>query len=412
MEVLYVLLVLLVATRLFGEVALRLGQPALVGELLSGVALGMIARGYSDSLPVLASLPDNEVFVAVAELGVFFLMLLAGLEMKPRELTGSSGRSIAVAVCGMLIPLGAGMGVGWLFLPDSDYRFAQMLFLGVAMAITAVPVVVKVLRETGALDSAMGRTVIAAALIDDILSLVLLAVLTAVVQRGELPSWLELGGLMLQVVGFFIIATVVGTRVLPWLGRRLRGLMLEEMEFSFLLVVAFGFSILAELMGMHFIIGAFFAGLLFSRRTVDKSTFDDVTRKVSGLTTGFLAPIFFASIGMQLDVTALSVIPGLVTLLVLVAFLAKFVGCYAPAKLFGMSHSDAAAVGVAMSARGAVELVIADIALRAGLFEHPEEPPPEVAQLFSAVVIVAIVTTLLVPLTLPWIFRIKKAAGE
>lgn len=405
MELFYILFVLLVVTKLFGELALRLGQPALLGELVSGVALGLLVQRFSGSFPILSGLTENEVFVAVADLGVFFLMLLAGLEMSPKELTESSQSAVVVALCAMLLPLGTGMAVAWWFLPKSDYRFAQALFVGVALAITAVPVVIKVLRDLGKLNSPVGKTVVSAAFFDDVLSLVLLAFLTAIVRTGELPSLAGVALLLLKILVFFLVTGAIGAFLLPLAGRYARKLHAEELEMSFLLIVAFALAVFAEVMQMHFIIGAFVAGLIFRKQTIDREAYHQVQRQVSGLTTGFLAPLFFASIGLHLDLAAATAIPGLLCLLITVAIVTKFLGAFVPASVLGLSYRDSAAAGIAMSARGAVELVIADIAFRAGLFNQPTPPPPEVEYLFSAIVIVAIVTTVMVPVALQCLLK-------
>ncbi|NIQ95006.1 MAG: cation:proton antiporter [Desulfuromonadales bacterium] len=397
MHILYIILVLLIITRLFGELAERVGQPSLLGELVSGIFLGILIHYYGGEFPTLAGLPKNEVFIALTDLGIFFLMLLGGIEMHPRDLVKASGSASIVALFGMLVPLGIGMGFGWLILPESPYRFAQTLFLGTALAITAVPVAIKVLMDMKMLETDIGQMIVSAAVIDDVLSLVLLAVMTAMIETGALPDGdglLLLGG---KVVLFFVIATLLGRYIFPLMGRRLKKARAEEFEFSALLVAALAYALLAEKLGMHFILGAFLAGLFFVRRTIDDKTYNDIFRKTSALTTGFLAPIFFASIGMRLELAALWNIPGLVILLILAATVGKVVGAGASAKLMGFSTRESLAVGSAMNARGAVELIVADIALRAGLFSLPEPPPPEVSNLFSAVVIMAVVTTLITP---------------
>ena len=398
METLYILLVLLIVTRTLGEVAVRLRQPALVGELVGGILLGVIAGAFSHRLPVLAGLQQDPVFAAFTDLGVFFLMLLAGIEMRPKEFAEVSGGSLPVAVSAMILPLGLGFALTWFWLPESDYRFAQALFVGTGLAITAVPVAVRVLMDLGQLETRLGRTVISAAVVDDVLSLILLAILTAVIETGGLPGAAEVGMLFVKVFLFFTITIVVGRYVLPWLGRHLKRFVLDELEFSALLIVAMGFALLAEVLGMHFILGTFIAGLFFSRRTIDEQVYEDVRRKVSAITTGFLAPIFFASIGLHLDLSAFAAIPAYLSVLLVIAFFGKMVGAALPALWIGMSRRDAVALGTAMSARGAVELIIAGIALKAGLFSYPQPRPPIVEHLFSAIVIVAIVTTLIVPM--------------
>ncbi len=405
MELLYILLVILVVTRACGEFAVRINQPALVGELIGGVILGIVAHQFDASLPVLAELDSNEVFLAITDLGVFFLMLLAGLEMHPRDLAKASGGAFVVAVAGFLVPLAVGCALGWFYLPASEWKPAQVLFIGTALAITAIPLAVKVLLDMGQLETRAGRVIVSAAIFDDVFGLLLLAVLTALLETGELPGasgFLFLAG---RIVLFFGITTVLGLRVLPFVARRLKKFWVEELEFSALLAVALVFCVLAEWLGLHFILGAFVAGLFFTGRALGSSLYDDVSRKISAITTGFLAPVFFASIGLHLEVSALVEIPVFVVVLCVLALLSKFVGAGLAAKFVGLTRSDAAGVGVAMSARGAVELIIADIALQAGLFDKPAPRPPIVAHLFSAVVIMAIATSVLMPLGLRLFLR-------
>jgi Kef-type K+ transport system membrane component KefB len=321
-------------------------------------------------------------------------MLLAGLELRPKDLFQDLDRSAAVAAGGMLFPLALGLGLGWWILPESDLRFSQMMFIGVALAITAVPVAVKALMDVNALDSRVGRTIVASAVIDDILSLILLAVFTAVLETGSAPGatdFLRIGGASLL---FLAIAFAVGHYAFEWLGRQARRLKLEHLEFTFVLVSGLALAVLAELLGLHFILGAFAAGLFFRSETMTADAFDSVLEKVNAVNTGFLAPIFFASIGMHLDLSAVVETPWVVLAILVAATIGKLLGAGVPARLSGASLRESAAIGIGMNARGAVELIIAGIALDAGLFLQPEPIPPVIENLFSAVVITAIVTTL------------------
>jgi Kef-type K+ transport system membrane component KefB len=400
LEIFYVLLILLVITRAFGEVSVRLGQPALVGELLAGIALGATIRFSPSSFPVMHGIPENEVFTAITDLGIFFLMLMAGLEMRPREVAEKSKGAILIALGGLIVPLLIGFSLGWYFLPQSNVRLAQALFIGTALAITAVPVAAKVLIDMDKLRSTAGKMIVSAAIIDDILGLLLLAVLTAVIRTGEMPDPAGLIWLAGQIILFMVTVTTIGLFILPYLERVFHHSMSEEFEFSMLLVVAFGFALLAETLQMHFILGAFAAGLFFTKRTMDSDVFEGTQSRISGITTGFLAPVFFASIGLHLDVAAFTSIPLFLLVLIVAAVLCKLIGAGLPAYWIGLSGKDSLIVGVGMSGRGAVELIIADIALRAGLFSHPEPTPAIVANLFSAIVIMAVVTTLMTPIGL------------
>lgn len=404
MEILYVLLVLLVATRVLGELAVRVGQPALTGELLAGVLIGILVTNQSGTFPVLAELADNHVFRAITDLGIFFLMLMAGLELRPEKLAETSAKSVAVAIGGLVVPFALGWGLAAIFLPESELRVAQSLFIGVALAITAVPVSVGVLLALGKLDTPVGRVIVSAAVVDDVLSLLLLAVLTAVLRTGGVPETSELLLLGGKIVLFFVVAVVLGIWVFPRLGKPVARLHSPEFEFSFVVMVGLAYSVLAEWLSMHFLIGAFVAGLFFRRSTIDEESYDDASDKISAVTYGFLAPVFFASIGMHLSGEALVEAPWFVLWLLVAATAGKLLGAGLPARLSGMSSRDALAVGIGMNARGAVELVIADVAFRAGLFEVPDPPPPVIASMYSAVVLTAIATTFATPIGLKWIY--------
>jgi len=403
MSVIYILLVLLIVTRLFGEISERLGQPALLGELISGICLGMLVHQFDQTFPVLAGLSDNEVFTAITELGIFFLMLLGGIELSPVKLLKASKGALLVATGGMIIPFALGLGFGFMVLPASDIRSAQALFLGTVMAVTAVPVSIKSLMDIGKLESKVGQTIVSAAVIDDTLSLILLAILTGFLESGSVPDMVALALLLGKVVIFFVIASILGHYLFPAIGRFLDRSKAEEFEFSMLLIAALAYAMLAETLGMHFILGAFLAGLFFRRRTISEDVYKDILIKTKGITNGFLAPVFFASIGMHLDLRALAEIPSFVMMMIAIATFGKVFGAGLCARSIGMSNSESLAVGAGMNARGAVELIIADIALRAGIFSFPDPAPPVVNYMFSSVVIMAIFTTLMTPPALKFI---------
>ncbi|PLX83332.1 MAG: cation:proton antiporter [Desulfuromonas sp.] len=397
MSIIYILLVLLIVTRTFGEISERLGQPALLGELVSGICLGILVHHYDQQFPVLSGLTENEVFTAITDLGIFFLMLLGGIELNPVKLLKASKTSLIVATGGMVIPFALGMGFAYLALPPSDLRTAQALFLGTVMAVTAVPVSIKSLMDIGKLETKVGQTIISAAVIDDTLSLILLAVLTGFVQTGTIPDGTALALLFGKIALFFLIASALGHYLFPAIGKYLDKSKADEFEFSMLLIAALSYAMLAEFLGMHFILGAFLAGLFFRRRTITPKIYRDILAKTKGLTTGFLAPVFFASIGMHLDMKAMQVVPGFVIAMIAIATVGKVLGAGASARVAGMSPRESLAIGVGMNARGAVELIIADIALRAGIFTMPEPVHPIIQYMFSSVVIMAIATTLMTP---------------
>lgn len=404
MDIFYVLLVLLVATRSFGEFAVRVGQPALVGELISGIFLGALVVWRSDLFPDLAVLGDSKVFQALIDLGMFFIMLYAGIEMQPHKIMRYSAGAFVTALGGMALPLFLGLVLGLFFLPETPWKGAQSLFLGVALAITAVPATVRILMDIKRLNTRSGQIIVSAAVFDDILSLLLLAWLTGLIGAGEAPGVSDMVWLTGKIILFFAVTIAIGRFAFPWGGHLLRHVKEKELDFSVLLIAAFGFAVLAEALDLHFILGAFVAGVFFGQKTIDKATYENVRSKVSAMTFGFLAPLFFASVGLNLDPKAITEIPVFLIVFLIIAFVGKFVGAGAAAYVFGLDKREAAAVGVGMSARGAVELVIADIALRAGLFDGAGSDDPVIKYIFSAVVIMAVVTTLVTPILLRWVY--------
>ncbi|TQV77155.1 cation:proton antiporter [Aliikangiella marina] len=402
MELFFILLVLLVTTRAFGEIAERLDQPALVGELIAGIALGAIAANYLESYPEFTHLNESPVFQTITDLGMFFIMLYAGLELRPSHLVRYSKSAFSVAVAGMVIPFALGVGLGYVFLPESHHFFAQCIFLGTALAVTAVPASVRILMDLNQLDSRSGQVIVSAAVFDDVLSLILLTWLTALISIDP-ANHFSLTDLLLNIFGFFAITTFIGLIIFPLGGKFMRNFKEKEFEMSALLIGALFFAVLAEFFDLHFIVGAFMAGLFFGRKTIDEKAYFEVKNATSAMTYGFLAPIFFASIGLNLDLSAVSAIPLFLAVLIVLAFVGKFLGAGIAAKIAGLNNKESAAVGAGMSARGAVELVIADIALTAGLFDNGADSLV-VDNVFSAIVLMAVITTLVTPILLKRIY--------
>ena len=397
-ELLVAILVLVILARVTGELMQRLGQLAILGELLIGIVLGpVIAYGPFHQY---AELADNEVFGAMTSLGMFLLMLMAGMEMDVRKLIKASKTGLFIALGGAIIPLGLGYLLGQVFLPESSYKFAQSFFIGVALSITAVPALSRVLIELKQMDTRLGRTIMSAAIVDDVLGLFLLAILTTILAEGGTISVGELGILALKIVGFFVFVFVSGKYLIPRIGRIYVLSRFEEIEFSVAMIIALLFGVAAEYAGMHFIIGALFSGMFLREETFGKEVAAHLEEHVKGITLGFLAPLFFVSIGLHVDLGALTVAPLFVLALLFAAIIGKVVGSGLPARLSSFSTKESLAIGLGMNGRGAVEIVIAVVALEAGLFTHPVPVPPVIGSVFSAIVIMAILTTVIVPLTM------------
>lgn len=405
MEIFAPLLVLLVLTRIFGEAAERLGQPASVGELASGILLAVAAGWFARDLPVLGHFTANETLDHIAGLAIFLLVLLAGVELQPGEIRRHSVGAFAVALGGSAVPLLCGFGLAWLVLPESGLKQGQALLVGVAISITAIPATIKVLGELDLLRARIGETVVAAAVIDDVLGLILLAILLAVIQTGQVPDIAALGLLLGKVALFFAITVALGVHVYPRVRRGLKILQAAAMEFSALIAVALAYGLLAELLGMHWVLGAFMAGLYFEKSRVGLRAYNEMKVILTAITGGFLGPLFFASIGLRVDLDAITGVPLFLTLLVAIAFVGKIVGAGLPALATGMGRREALAVGVGMSARGEMEIVVIGIAYDAGLFALADHSEPVVVHLYSALILMAALTTMLTPIVLKQVLR-------
>ncbi len=371
--------------------------------MAAGIALAAVAATAGGLIPALPAFIEGELLAAVADVGIFFLVLLAGIEMKPKEIAEHSVGSIIAAAGGFVLPLAAGTALAWVVLPPSDAKQAQVLLVGVAMAITAIPATVKVFSELGLLHTQVGEIVVAAAVVDDVIGLIVLAVLTAVIETGHIPEFGVLALLLVKVVAFFMITVGLGTHVYPRLRRGLKVLQIASLEFSTLIAVALSYALLAQALGIHWIMGAFMGGLFFEPARVGARAYNEMKLVVTGVTGGLLGPLFFATIGLHVDLQAITAVPVFVLLLIAIAFAGKVVGAGLPALMAGLKPREAMAVGVGMSARGVVELVILGVAHDAGLFVAAPDAAPEFVHLYSALVLMAVATTALAPLGLRWI---------
>ena len=394
MNILFELLLLILLARLCSEGAERLGHPAAVGELTIGILLATAATLWGESIPFLVTLTTSEILEAAANVGIFFLVLLAGIESKLEELRQHSSSALLVALGGAFVPLVSGMILGWYFLPQSDLKSVQAFLIGVTMSITSIPATIKALTEFGLLHSRMGQTIVGAAIADDILGLFLLAILTSMIQTGHTPNPMVFLSLLGKVGIFFGITVSLGIHVYPRVSQSLKSLKIASVEFSMLMVVALAYGLLAESLNMHWIIGAFMAGLYFEPCRVGEEAYQEMKLIVTGITLGVLGPLFFIWIGTHVNLATLTSIPLFMALLLLLAIAGKMIGSGLPAYWSGLNHREALSVGIGMSNRGAMELVVLSIALTAGLFDHGNQDDLIVSQLFSALVLMGVLTTL------------------
>jgi Kef-type K+ transport system membrane component KefB len=389
------IVIILLVAKLFGELFRRMRQPALVGELLAGMILGPSLLGLFH--------PD-ETFSIFKGLAVFFLMFLAGMEMNISEIKKAGKRAVIISAIAFFIPFFAGLQLGLFF----GLNEIQSLFMGLLLSITAIPVSAIILMEFGILKSKIGNTVITAAVINDILALLVLAVILQIPADGSISlNYSDIGISILKISLFFTVIAALGliinkksfqvSKKIDWFISKLRT---KEAGFGVLLILAISFSIFAHYSDLHFIIGAFFAGLIFGKNFSQKHG-DRAYGLVSGFTFGLFAPIFFVLIGLEFNVHSLMDYLPLFISLLAVAIVAKVGAGYLGARITKFSHNDGLVIGCLMNGRGMVELAIASIGFSIGILD---------AKLFSIAVAIGFCTTILTPIIIkPFVEKLKLA---
>lgn len=385
------LLCLLVAARLGAGLLERARQPGMIGEILAGMLLGPSLLGW------VAVTPEIKV---ISELGVFLLVLLAGLEVDPfRLLQTTSGKGLWVAVASFAVPVVLGCGVGAAFGLDAP----RTAFLGLCVAITALPVSVRILMDLGQLQSPTGQRILSAAIFNDAAALLLLGVILDLGAPSE--DWTAFGFSVAAAVSkalLFMAGVAVAYRLAAAstgrffsaassLKRGLERLKTKEALFAAAIVFVLAFAAFSERLGLHPVIGAFFGAMMLGHGFLGDENLSDVRRTASGVAMGFLAPVFFAVIGLEFSVLAFKS-PWFMAAVLGAAFAGKIGGGILGARLAGLSAAEGRALGAGLNARGVMELLIADIAFSRG-FIGPD--------LFSSLVLMAVVTTL----ATPWMLR-------
>lgn len=366
------LFVVLLAAKLGDELFKRIGQPALIGEILAGVLVGPSVLGLVEI---------GEVLEVFAELGVIFLLFWVGLETRVSEMREVGRNAAAVGIAGVVLPFAGGIGIGLLLSEGAG----TSVFLGAALAATSVGITSAVLIDLGMIRSRAARTVLGAAIIDDILALILVAVATGIAAEGGLDM-VELAvvtGLALGFVAFFALG---GTRLFAQRPQILHEPRFSESPLLPAVILCLGVAAFAAQIGLAAIIGAFLAGLMVAETKEQHPIEDEVAPLYA-----FFPPFFFAFIGIQLDLGALidAETLGLLALVTAVAVVTKFAGAWLGAR--AMERREALIVAVGMIPRGEVGIIVASIGAYAGVVDK---------QLFAVVVTMSIVTTLAVPAVL------------
>jgi len=383
--VLLTLLVMLVAAKLMAELFERLRQPAVAGEILAGIIIGP---------SILNWVAPSEITSTLAEIGVIFLLFTVGLETKPTAIFRVGKSAALVAILGIVVPFGG----GWVLMRVWGEPNIEALFVGAAMVATSVGITARVLSAMGLLDAPTSRIILGAAVIDDVLGLLVLAIVSGAASGPV--NYLEIGTTAVLAIGFTAFIALVGAPVITRVAPQIKRLRIGHAFFVFGLILCLGLSVAAAYIGVAAIIGAFLAGMALAEATEDDHTMHKQTNGV----TEFLVPFFFVSIGMQLQLNVFksSSIILLSIIVTLVAIATKVVGCGAGAWNLGLRR--AAQVGVGMVPRGEVGIVVAQIGLSLAVVS---------AEIYGVVLFMAVATTLIAPPFLKWLFASEAAArGE
>ncbi|MFB9263269.1 cation:proton antiporter [Bradyrhizobium erythrophlei] len=392
--------VLLLVGRLLGEAMQRIGQPAVMGQLLAGVLLGPSVFGavWPEAQQALfpAGREQNAMLEAVSDLGILMLLLLTGMETDLKLVRKARGAAISVSAAGIALPFALGVTLGQ-FLPDSmlprpDQRLITSLFLGTALSVASVKIVATVVREMKFIRRKVGMTLLASAIIDDTVGWTIIAVTSSLALHGKLNATI----LIQSVLGtglFLVVSFTLGRRLVFGLIRWTNDTFVSEVPVVTAILIVMGvMALMTHLIGVHTVLGAFVAGILVGESPILTRHIDEQLR---GLVVALFMPVFFAIAGLNADVSILAD-PRLLSLtcgFIVVASAGKFSGAFVGGKLGGLSGRESMALACGMNARGSTEVIVASIGLSLGVINQ---------DLFTMIVTTAIVTTLLMPPTLRW----------
>jgi Kef-type K+ transport system membrane component KefB len=380
------LVILIAAAKLGGYISLRLGQPSVLGELIAGLILGPSLLDTLHHSPFTSQHLD-ETITLLAELGVLLLMFLAGLELHLKDLAKAGKVASLAGTLGVVFPVAMGFGLGRIFGMDN----LSALFIGLVLAATSVSISAQTLMELGVLRSRVGIGLLGAAVFDDVLVILGLSILLAMTAEGG-GGLAAVGLVLLRMALFLGIASAVGM-LLPRLSRRVDNLPISQGLVAFVLITLLLYAWAAEALGsMAAITGAFMAGLFFARSPLR----EQIQSGVSVLAYGLFVPIFFIHVGLGVDTHMMAgEAIWLIVAMIVVAVVSKIMGAGLGARLAGFGNLEALQLSVGMMSRGEVGLIVATLGVSQGLLS---------SQVFSGTVAMVIVTTLLTPPALRYLF--------
>ncbi|EJS67209.1 cation:proton antiporter [Bacillus cereus] len=379
-EFFFQIALILLSTKLAGDLSVRLGQPSVLGKLIVGIVIGPAVLGWIE---------NSELLTQLSNVGVILLMFMAGLETDLEELNANRNSSLAVALGGIVLPFVGGYVSGLVM----GMEQGNAVFLGLLLCATSVSISVQTLRDLGKMKTRESTTMLGAAVFDDILVVILLAFAMSFLGTDDV----NLTMVILKKVVFFASIILIGWKGVPAIMRWLSPLRVSESIVSAALIICFSFAYFGELLGIAGIIGAFAAGIAISQTNYKH----EVEKKVEPIAYAMFVPIFFVSIGMNITFDGIGDQVWFILALTVIAVLTKLIGCGFGARITGFDAKSSAIIGAGMVSRGEVALIIAGTGLSSGLLAQ---------DYFTAIVIVVILTTMITPPMLKYTFGAKDKA--
>jgi len=379
-EFFFQIALILLSTKLAGDLSVRLGQPSVLGKLIVGIVIGPALLGWIE---------NSELLTQLSNVGVILLMFMAGLETDLEELNANRNSSLAVALGGIILPFVGGYVSGLVM----GMEQGNAVFLGLLLCATSVSISVQTLRDLGKMKTRESTTMLGAAVFDDILVVILLAFAMSFLGTDDV----NLTMVILKKVVFFASIILIGWKGVPAIMRWLSPLRVSESIVSAALIICFSFAYFGELLGIAGIIGAFAAGIAISQTNYKH----EVEKKVEPIAYAMFVPVFFVSIGMNITFDGIGNQIWFILALTVIAVLTKLIGCGVGARMTGFDAKSSAIIGSGMVSRGEVALIIAGTGLSSGLLAQ---------DYFTAIVIVVILTTMITPPMLKYTFGAKDKA--
>ena len=387
-HVLISLAVLLFAAKIFAEIFNKLKLPAVLGELIAGIIVGPFALG---SFPIFDGKPLvilNETVLQIGEIAGLVILFIAGLHITPREFLKGGAASFTVGVCGVIVPFFLGYYVFTIF----GLEVLQSILIATALTATSIAISVTVLTELGRIQTKEAKLILGAAIVDDILAIAVLSVVVTMVQTGNLaPNVIDIVLLILKILGIFAALLIGAILIIPRIVNTERLWKVKGSIEGIITASFFGASAIAAAVGLSPIVGAFSVGMAVTSTKIIKR----IEEYVEKLEIVF-APLFFAIIGAQVNLTGINLeVLVLSALVVAVAIVSKLVGCGIPATLFLRDKSRAMRVGIGMISRGEVGLIVAGIGVSSGVLS---------SNVYTAIIIMVATTTVLTPVWLKKVY--------